>query len=74
MKFITFMKQALSSDSPVSSKRIAGFLGWIVCLLISIYCTILEIQAPTIIDTLFITSCALLGLDSIVNIFKKNKE
>lgn len=71
MKFIDFIKQALSSDSSVSSKRISGFMGWIICLICVVYCTITKENAPEIVDTLFYTSSMLLGLDSIVNIFKK---
>lgn len=68
---IEFLKNALSSDSAVSSKRIAGFMGWIVCLAAVIYSVITNNQSPDIVDTLFITSAALLGLDSVISIFKK---
>lgn len=71
MKLFKFLKDALSSDSAVSSKRISGFMGWIVCLLCVIYSVITHTDAPNIVDTLFISSTALLGLDSVVSIFKK---
>ena len=71
MKFTEFLKQALSSDSSTSSKRICGLLGWIICLLGVIYAVITKIESPDILTTLFITSSGLLGLDSITNIFKK---
>ena len=71
MKLFEYLKQALSADSAVSSKRISGFIGWIVCLLCVIYSVITTNEAPHIVDTLFITSTALLGLDSVVSIFKK---
>ena len=35
----------ITSGSGLSSKRFLGFLGWIVCLVVAIYCTILEKQA-----------------------------
>lgn len=62
----------LSSDSGISSKRTAGFMGWILCLLISVYCTLFSIPSPDIIEMLFICSTSLLGIDSITNIWKKN--
>lgn len=51
-----------------------GFLGWLVCLFICIWCTIYVIPAPEIVQLLFICSTSLLGIDSIVGIwYKKNK-
>lgn len=62
----------LSAESGVSSKRVAGFLGWIVCLTITIFSTIYAIPAPDIVEMLFICSTSLLGIDSITGIWKKN--
>lgn len=62
----------LTAHSGLSSKRLCGFIGWIVCLFICVWCTILVIQAPEIIDLLFICSTSLLGIDSITGIWKKN--
>ena len=62
----------LSAESAVSSKRVAGFLGWIVCLLTAIYSTMFVIPTPDIIEMLFICSTSLLGIDSITSIWKKN--
>lgn len=67
-----FIKKMLSSDSSVSSKRVAGFLGWIVCLFLTIFCTIFAIPAADIVELLFICSTSLLGIDSITSIWKKN--
>ena len=61
------------SRSGVSSKRIAGFLGWLVCLFIVIYCTILCIQAPVIAEILFYCSSGLLGIDAIMSPFRKKQ-
>lgn len=71
MKFIDFLKQALSADSSTSSKRLCGFLGWIVCLLCVLYAVITKVESPSVVNTLFIASTSLLGLDSVMNIFKK---
>ena len=63
MKFITFIKGMVTSHSGISSKRVCGVLGWIVAIIVLLYCTIHVIQAPLMI--------ALLGIDSITGIWKK---
>ena len=67
-----FIKEMLSSDSNVSSKRVAGFLGWLLCLVITWYCTYYMMPTPEIVEMLFICSTSLLGIDSITSIWKKN--
>lgn len=62
------------SRSGVSSKRIAGFLGWLVCLFVVIYCTINIIQAPTIAEILFYCASGLLGIDAIMSPFRGKHE
>lgn len=71
MNFITFIRAMLSSHSGISSKRVCGFIGWIVCLGVLIYCTINVIQAPLMIDTVLLCCMTLLGIDSITGIWKK---
>lgn len=71
MKTSDYFQKIFMSQSGVSSKRIAGFLGWIVCLFVVIYCTILSIQAPAIVDILFYCSSGLLGIDAIMSPFRK---
>lgn len=71
MKLIEFLKNALSSDSATSSKRLCGFIGWIVCVACVIYSVTTEMPSLHALDTLFLTSTALLGLDTVANIFKK---
>ena len=61
----------LNQPNSISSKRICGVLGWLLCLEVLGYCTYKEIQAPVMVDTIVITSAALLGVDSIMNIWKK---
>ena len=63
----------LNQPNSISSKRICGVLGWLLCLGVLGYCTYNEIQAPVMIDTIIISSTALLGVDSITNIWKKPK-
>lgn len=61
----------LNQPNSISSKRICGVLGWLLCLGVLGYCTYKDIQAPVMVDTIVITSAALLGVDSIMNIWKK---
>lgn len=72
MKSNFFIKM-FTAHSGLSSKRVCGFIGWIVCLFICIWYTIYTIQAPIIADTLFIGSAALLGVDAVMRPFYKHK-
>ena len=74
MKIGEVVKSILSaSKGSISSKRVCGVIGWVVCLGIGIYCTVKVIQAPLLIDSILIGSTALLGVDSITGIWS-NKE
>lgn len=73
MRASEYFQKIFMSRSGVSSKRIAGFLGWLVCLFIVIYCTILCIQAPVIAEVLFYCSSGLLGIDAIMSPFKNRR-
>lgn len=68
-----FFLDMFSADKAVSAKRVSGVLGWLICLVICMYCTFTKVEAPGITDTLFICSTALIGLDSITGIFNKTK-
>ena len=74
MKASEYFQKIFMSRSGVSSKRIMGALGWLVCLFIVIYCTILCIQAPVIAEILFYCSSGLLGIDAVMSPFKKKDE
>lgn len=71
MRFVTFLKEMLSSHSGISSKRVCGVIGWLVCLGVLIYCTVNVIQAPLMIDTFLVCCMTLLGIDSVTGIWKK---
>lgn len=73
MRFAEYFQKIFMSRSGVSSKRIAGFLGWLVCLFIVVYCTISCIQAPMIAEILFYCASGLLGIDAIMSPFKKKQ-
>ena len=64
----------LNQPNSISSKRICGALGWLLCLVILGYCTFKQIQAPVMIDSIVIASTTLLGVDSIANIWKDNRD
>lgn len=70
-KFKDFIVKMLSSNSGISSKRVCGVIGWIMCLLVMVYCSIQVIQAPEIMEIIVWTSTMLLGVDSITGIWKK---
>ena len=71
MRFITFIKQMFTSHSGISSKRVCGVIGWFVGMAVLVYCTIAVVQAPLMIDTYLICVMALLGIDSIIGIWKR---
>ena len=60
----------LSTKGSLSSKRFCGVIGWIVSLIILVYCSINQLQAPTMIDTVLYCCMGLLGIDSITSIWK----
>ena len=64
----------LNQPNSISSKRICGVLGWLLCLGVLGYCTYKEIQAPVMIDSIVIASTTLLGVDSIANIWKSPRK
>ncbi len=49
----------------LSSKRVCGFLGWIVIMFCCIWCVIKGTNAPDFITDLIIGCASLLGVDSI---------
>lgn len=67
-----FIWDTVSEGKNPSSKRVAGCLGWLVCIAASIIGIFYIIQSPDIIEMLFWSSCALLGIDSVAGVFKRN--
>lgn len=68
---IEFLKQLITSHSGISSKRVCGVLGFIVVIIVLLYCTINVIQAPVMIEPFMYIIGLLLGIDSVTGIFKK---
>ena len=54
-----------------SSKRVCGFLGWIVIMFCCIWCVIKGTDAPDFITELIIGCASLLGVDSISEAISK---
>lgn len=71
MKSLRSIFQANSGD--LSSKRVCGVAGFLVVLGIAIACTIVGTQAPLIVTDITYATVALLGVDSITNIWKKDQ-
>lgn len=67
-----FFKIILSED--FEPKRVCGVIGFIVIIFIIIWCTIMSTQAPLILDTFIWAVAILLGIDSIMTPFKKDKD
>lgn len=68
--FREFITKAFMRNSDISSKRIFGAIGWMVCIGVCIYCVITGMIAPDIIETLFYCTAGLLGLDSVTTAWK----
>ena len=62
----------IANSGDLSSKRVCGVFGILVVACIAIGCTIVGTQAPLIVTDLLYASTALLGVDSVTNIWKKN--
>ena len=63
-----FIKEMLSSQSNVSSKRVIGSIGYIAAIIF------IAIWQHDMIDMLLITSASLLGLEKVADIFTKKVE
>lgn len=74
MKFSEFWIQLFTGTKSISSKRVCGFTGWMISAFICLWCTFTNIEAPQIVDTLFICSTSLLGVDAVTSIFRKSVE
>lgn len=67
----SFFKNIFIANSGVSSKRICGFTGFFVCVIILIIATFIQYPIPEFADTLLITSATLLGVDSVTKIWSR---
>ncbi|MCQ2145079.1 MAG: hypothetical protein MJY72_05000 [Bacteroidales bacterium] len=66
-----FLSSLLSAErGSLSSKRLCGLLGWLVCSAVLIMCTVWDRQAPEMVNVFIYSSTVLLGVDSITDIWK----
>ena len=65
-----FLTKLITAHTGVSRKRVCGILGRLIGLIILIYCTINQIEAPQMIDTMLYCCMGLLGIDSVTSIWK----
>lgn len=72
MKFTEFWIQLFTGHRAISSKRVCGFVGWMVSVFICLWCTFTHVEAPQIADMLFICSTSLLGVEAITSVFHKS--
>lgn len=69
-----FLSSLLSgAKGSLSSKRFSGMIGWLVSLAVLLMCTVWDRQAPTMVASIIYASTALLGLDSVTEIWKNSK-
>ena len=66
-----FLIKLVTAHTGISSKRVCGILGWVVSLIVLIYCSIVTKQARDMIDTVLYCCMGLLGIDSITSIWRK---
>ena len=70
-KRIPLITMFLAKSGGLSSKRVAGLLGWVVCLILLCLGFYFEKQIDEFADYVLITSASLLGVDSLQGIFTK---
>ena len=61
----------LKNSGGISSKRVCGLLGWIVCLGVLVAGYVMQKDIPQYAEMISIISASLLGLDSITGIWSK---
>lgn len=70
-KFLKFLESVFRADQgTISSKRVAGVVGWVVALIIILYCTFSHTEAPSCFVEFMAFSAGLLGWDSFTGIWK----
>lgn len=70
-----WLRETLSARSgQLSSKRIFGGLGFLICMFELIYCTYIHQEAPMMIDAFMLSCMGLLGVDSVTSIWKNDNK
>ena len=69
------IKSLLSAErGSLSSKRLCGIIGWLGCTAVLIMCTVWDREAPNMVNVVIYSSTALLGVDSITDIWKAKND
>ena len=68
---IPFISIFLANSGGLSSKRILGVFGFVICCIIFVLGFALNKEIPEFSDILLITSASLCGVDSVTQIFQK---
>lgn len=66
-----FLMKLITAHTGISSKRVCGVLGWLLCLGITIGCTITGQEAPQVTDTVLYCCMGLLGIDSVTSVWRR---
>lgn len=73
MTFGQNLKSIFQANSGgLSSKRVCGVLGWLVCLVLFVWAFVANKQVPDFGDFIIIASSSMLGIDSLSNMFSKS--
>lgn len=69
-----WLESLLKADKgTISSKRFAGVIGWLVVIIVVLYCSFNKVEAPRCFTEFMAFSAGLLGWDSFTGIWK-NRE
>ncbi len=69
---IPLITMFMAGSGGLSSKRIAGLFGWLICLVLLCLGFYFEKPIDEFADYVLITSASLLGVDSLSGIFSKS--
>jgi hypothetical protein len=64
----------MANTGGISSKRVCGVVGWLVCLIMLGLGFWFQKEIPEFGDYVIITSASLLGVDSLAGIFTKSEK
>ena len=68
---MNFLRSLFSAEKgSISSKRVCGTVGWLCVCAVLLLCAIKQTEAPGMVATVIYASTALLGVDSVTEIWK----
>ena len=63
----------MANSGGFSAKRLAGLSGYVICLLLLIYATVVGAAIPSFSNMVLIASTSLLGVDAFKGIFTRSE-